>query len=314
MANLSDRTRRGQILLVTGFALAVAFIGLALVLNSVIFTENLATRSESTTTSDAIAHANVVETATEKLVTYVNTYNTTNSSSYDAVDRNLTRGFENVSSVATEHQLFDGQVVNDTLRLYDEGTLVQQTNESRNFTSDDHANNWVLAQNPDGARELQVNVGNVDTSLLPIASPEFSVVATNGTDTWQLNVTDTGDVEVIENGVTIGSCGYSTTPFWVNVSAGTVDDSDCPYVDVFRERGLSGADTLEFRNAKIITDGTYSTIVNESFSGVEDDNPWVADQPYIQPAVYAADVSVAYNNQVISYATELRVAPGESDD
>lgn len=264
MAHLSERSRRGQILLVTGFALAVAFVGLALVLNSVIFTENLATRSESTTTSDAIAHANSVEQATEVLVAYVNTYNTTNSSSYDSVDHNITRGFENVSSVTTQHQLYDGQVVNDTLLGYDNGTLIQQTNGTRNFTSDDgYERNWEVATSANGARAFRMHVisaPDLDDGGIIFTSPdEFSVTVVNNSDTYELNLTDTGaftsDIEVRFDGPSAtATCGSSTagSAAWVNVTEGTFRGDECDAVRMFRDRAIDNADQITFRAGNLV--------------------------------------------------------------
>lgn len=53
MADVADR--RGQLVLVAGFAIAVTFVVLALVLNGVIYTENVGTRTADVGERDAIA-------------------------------------------------------------------------------------------------------------------------------------------------------------------------------------------------------------------------------------------------------------------
>jgi hypothetical protein len=323
MANLSERSRRGQILLITGFALAVAFIGLALVLNSVIFTENLATRSESTTTSDAITHANSIEDAAEGLVEYVNTYNTTNSSSYDSVGQNLTRGFENVSTVATQHQLYDGRVVNDTLLRYDNGTVIRQTNESRSFTDDDGTREWEpIGSNANDVRKFRIHVFDAGDELDGSDDTPFNVTLTDTSgQEWRMNISENPGLPGLTTdhfvGVETPGGGYTCEAtdldeFWVNVSAGTVAGSECPDFD-FAE-GLSTIDEIEFNNGEDIN-GTYRLLVNKSFGSVNS-GPYATGtgQPYIQPAVYAADIRVAYNSRVTSYETDLRVVPGEGDD
>ncbi|MEF8907354.1 MAG: hypothetical protein V5A13_05805, partial [Haloarculaceae archaeon] len=45
---------RGQIILVTAFALAVAFVALSVVINGAIFTQNLATRGDTAGGGDAL--------------------------------------------------------------------------------------------------------------------------------------------------------------------------------------------------------------------------------------------------------------------
>lgn len=50
----SGSTDRGQLILVTGFALAVVFLGLVLLLNSAIYTENVATRATADDPKEAV--------------------------------------------------------------------------------------------------------------------------------------------------------------------------------------------------------------------------------------------------------------------
>ena len=61
MANLRDDDR-GQIILVAAFAIAVIFVSLALIVNSAIFTENLASRGETAGSDGALSMRAMVET------------------------------------------------------------------------------------------------------------------------------------------------------------------------------------------------------------------------------------------------------------
>ena len=160
MADLSRRGRRGQILLITAFVLAVLFVGLALVMNSVIYSENLATRAD-TTTSQPILHANSMETGTEDVIRYINEHNTSPSlTDYSPLRTDLEEAFENISDISSRHSLRDGQVTNDSLGRQFNGTWIRQTDATRNFTDKNHAETWTAVSGAAGARSLRIFVHN----------------------------------------------------------------------------------------------------------------------------------------------------------
>ena len=315
----TDAERRGQILLVTGFALAVVFVGLALVFNSVIYTENLATRSESTTTSDPIIHKQSVEAGAERIVEYVNEYNATNASGYDPVAENVTSAFENMTAVMVAQQLEDGQVVDDSIRDIDNGTLVQQPNATRNFTSATNATNWTPVNgSANGVRGMEFNITEIHSGTA------FNVSAEDGDgDVWEMKVRPNqlaGDAIQVETpSGTTTECGppSTDTPFRINVSAGTIADGSggvesCPGLAF---GGLGTVDSVEFNHSDN-ANGSYAFVVNETRSSIDTSGVDYGPNsrfPRVDPAIWGVTIRVDYESDVLEYVTEVRAVPGETD-
>ena len=74
MANLSEDDR-GQLILVGAFIIAAAFIVLALVVNSAIFTENLATRDDVPGSQDALEFRDEVHQGVSNVIEGTNQNN-----------------------------------------------------------------------------------------------------------------------------------------------------------------------------------------------------------------------------------------------
>ena len=72
MADMSASTRdRGQMILVGAFALSMTFVALALLLNSAVYTENLASRSIDAGASEAIEFREEARAATVGILEYL---------------------------------------------------------------------------------------------------------------------------------------------------------------------------------------------------------------------------------------------------
>ncbi len=300
MADLSDR---GQLILIAGFALAVTFVGLAVVLNSVIYTENLATRSESTT-SDPVSHARSIDAGTVDLLESVNEYNVSQSPSYDALRTNLSRGFANLSEITTIQQLVTGQVVNDSLGSTYEGTWIVQTDETRDFTNDSDDIEWSLVEQADGARSFRVFVAN--TSELD-GNSSFTVEATDANgSTWNMSI----EPETV-NGSGF-SCDFgSVSSVWVNVSRGTVGGDRCSGLGFGSTIGQIS--NVSFSQAANIQ-GTYRLLANKSMADVNSfDFGSNTTSPFTRRAIYGATVDVDFERENLVYRTTLRVIPGERD-
>jgi hypothetical protein len=329
-----DADRRGQVLLVTGFALAVTFVGLALVFNSVIYTENLATRSESTTTTDPVSHAESLRSGTERLVGAVNEMNASNTSNYAQVETNFTWAFENMTAIMTKHQLGDGQVVADEFAFPNRyrATVIHQVDEERNFSNADRERDWTLVSGAEGARGLRVFVGaesllegNDTPGTTEPDSEPFNVTVRGGGDTWRLNVSSdprslSSDATLVgvrttaDEHVTCGAPDPTTDPFWINVSEGTVDGTECAGLDF--AGGLDAIEDIEFNNASNVN-GTYRLVVNRSnnSAGIDQSNyGQLPAEPSTEPGIWGVDLTVDYESDVLRYVREMRAVPGEKDD
>lgn len=307
MANLTDSGRRGQIILVTGFALAVVFVGLALVLNSVIYTENLATRAEITT-EDPIQHTTTMNAGTEEILEYINEYNTSQTTDYPALEDNLSVAFGNLTAGITQHQLSNGQVTNDTLTTIHNGTWIKQDDETRAFRNETGAGNWELVADASGARSLRIFVNN------PSILGSFKVEAIGSAgDRWTLTIGSTVDVDNANgNTFSCGSSLNSLSGFWVNVSEGTVDGDDCGGLNF--GGGLEHIESITFSDGGQI-EGTYRLMVNKSEGDIlpSTDYGTPPNDPFTEPALYGTNVNIEFARKNLFYRTEITVIPGEKD-
>lgn len=311
MADLSRGSRRGQILLITAFVLAVLFVGLALVMNTVIYSENLATRADSTT-SQPILHANSMETGTEAVIRYVNEHNTSQSATYSELRTALADGFDNVSRVTGRHSLRDGQVTNDRLGTDVDGTWIRQTDESRAFTDAGNAKTWTAVSGASGARTLQIFV---NTPTEPNGSSAFRMEAEDSSpETWVLQIGD-DEVWMRDSTGTTETCTPPGAPsangFWVNVSAGTVGGSACD--------GLHFGDHLDPIQRVEIADGgnitgSYRWIANATESTVDTGQYDDTTGPFLEKGIYGTWIEIDFERESLVFRADRRVVPGEDRD
>lgn len=306
MADLRRRADgRGQLLLLGAFALAALFVTLALILNVVIYTENLATRADSRT-SDVVAHSQSVERATVDLLQYVNE-NSTSDSTYSDLKDEFGVGFSNFTTGTARFQLTSGVVTTGTNRTEFEGTWLTQTNENRNFTnrSGDPVD-WKPVDDGSGTgvRSFRIQVQDLSGS--------FEVEASDGTDSWELDIgpSISSNVTVTDADGSHECPSPSTLPFWINLSEGTVEGTSCD-LPAFAE-DLGPIQTIEFEHPEQIN-GTYQLMVNETETSFTSNFGSNEDGPFTKPALYGAVVGIEYETTKLSYRTDRRVVPGETD-
>jgi len=323
VAHLGEAPSRAQLILFVGFTLAVVFVALAFLLNSVIFTENLATRSEAARTSNAIAVSDDVERGVVSVVDYANEHNT---SSYSEVEGELEDGTGNIERLLGRQQLSNDAVVSVTFTSYNKATWVNQSYQERNFTDKSGRDAWVLVDSANDTREFRINVTN--TSRLEstaVGSPRFfTVTATDGTsDEWTMEIyhnvtgTDEYEVEVVDgNGIT-RTCNVpgGRDTFWVNVSDGTMGGDECRALR-FGEN-ISAVEKVDFNNGDNI-EGTYRLLVGKEEENVNSAPYNTTGSPPAPPilssAAWNATVHVEYETGTLTFETEVHAAPGEEDE
>lgn len=313
MADVGRSTDRGQLLLLAALGMAILFVALALVLNTVIYTENLATRgSEIAGGGESLRYLDTARTGLGHSIEYVNDNNAT---SHDALVGNLSATVP-VWANASRRQLFHrSRSVNVSLVGTTNGTHIDQDAE-RNFTNESGTANWTLASDVTGTREYAIEVNSTTELESFPASSAFNVTVDDGSTQWRLNVTENGSSIVV--GVRDGNgneatCSAPSAPVWINVTAGTVDGEECDGL-TFRE-GVSTPYEISYFNGHNVT-GTYSVIVdNESVA--TSPGPHLLDDgagnPHATPAIYSGRISVVYHAPRLFYDAEARAAPGERE-
>jgi len=294
-----NRPERAQIILVGAFALAVVFVALALVMNAAIYTENLATRSESAATADAHAFHRGTTTVAEDAFQYAHEVN---DSDHAGLERNVTQALDAYYNVTRTQQAAGGQLAEATVGSTTRGTNI--TDDTGTFEGPSEFDRWTLASGVTSTRKFQMQI---DTLTLP-STEEFRVIA-GGTSTWYLNVSYDGteyDIGVVESG-TYTKCDSTTLEdISIDFSAGTVNGNDCAALNLHE---VTGSYVLEFDNSSEV-EGEYQVIVNaeETYTSAD------LDDPETDPVLYSMEIDLIYWTPELEYQSTIRVAPGEYSD
>jgi hypothetical protein len=307
---------RGQLIIISALVIAVLFVGLALVVNSAIYTENLSTRSNSHS-EDALS---ATTTTFETITTYLERVNTRHNTSYDDLTQNytqLTSDFQNAQSntYAKRGAAFEMTTLDQT-----NGTHLRQANQSRAFTNaSGNPSDWRVATGVGGISDYMMVVNRDDlytdsggSGLLSNAST-VSLTDEDG-DTWELHIYETTANEVavkpVVDGTEKSACEVGATEVEIDLVAGTVGGAPCSTL-VFAE-GLEGPLDIEYHNPDEIA-GSYSLRVDVVIDPATSDH-YVergAGSPTATPNIYATTPTMTYATSDISYTATKRMVAGE---
>ncbi|MDS0221077.1 hypothetical protein NDI54_06920 [Haloarcula sp. S1AR25-5A] len=314
MAHLRDDSR-GQLLLVAGLALALVFIGLALVVNSAIFTENLASRGETAGSSGALAARAATEANAGTAIEQANHYNP--SAPVDAFNRSL----RNVSTQTEALSATSGTLSNVTYAGHRNGKRVSGAIDRTN-NSYTVADSVERVSGANGTRGLVFNASDLPGESTPLVVKVNDTTATGDRNSWRAQIWETtSDVHVktFRNGTSASEnrterCSVpSSTANRIEVTAGLVNGQPC---DALR-RNDSGANfwfgngagdeyDVHFKNTNYTT-GDFEMVV---YSG---GGPSILLTTLSDDAIYDAEVQFVYDGPDVWYNTSVRVAPGEPD-
>ncbi|WP_254543642.1 DUF7261 family protein [Halomarina pelagica] len=293
---MADVSERGQMLLVAGLTLATAFVALALVLNTAIYTENLSTRTSDPGASEAIRFAEAVEVDLGDAVTYVN--------EREATYPDRRAAFEDVvaswSDATADSAAIDGVFTAVSLSSVEQGTRVVDGNASDGLTNATGAGDWtVVADGRVRAFEMRVD---------PPTGRSLVVEFANASATWTTTVervdSSTVEVRTTHPDATVATCtvaasGGATIDVSRETVAGDGDPRYCRALDYASE--IRGAYDLELRDADAVS-GTFELVANRA----------VDDGPSTETVLYGATVSATYDSgRVTARWADLRIAPGE---
>jgi len=326
----TDAGDRAQLLLVAGLVIAVTFVALALTLNTVIYTENLATRSSDVAGGDdSIRFLDATE---DGIAGILDRANRNHNESHAAVRDNVTADVDAWRNTTGRSFAINGIVTNVSNRNLTNGTRMLQTDGSRDFTAADGSSNWTLASNASATRQFRLNVTNAsltdsEHTAVGVTSEVFHVQFNDGTARHRLYVyrdttVGTVNVTVVTNGsLTAGSdpCSASGSNVFVNVTAGTVGGESCSALSFISDLQGSYAITYNKTDSAVVgetANGTYHLIVDDRsvarspgprFNDAPGDSPWA------DAAVYAIEYDAVYQTSRLRYIADVRVAPGEPD-
>jgi len=325
VAHLNDDDR-GQIILIAALALAVTFIGLALVVNSAIYTQNLASRGEIAGSNDALEMRAMVETNVGQGVTAANRYN---HSSQTALETSLRESMGTVSTQTERQRVTSGTLVNATLAgspTY--GTRIAQTDTST-FESGEAtpSADWMVRERVtrpgDGTNATRRFV--INATALPSSGSEFVVTAngTGGNPKWTMRIwgavgpSGTVNVEVDPPSGGTQTCSVPIEEPYahIDVTGGTVQDEPCLALqggsfDGRFAHGVGDEYNITYESGDQIR-GNYSMVVLDSTPANTLDT--APASPFSTTAIYNATVQYRYDTSNLQYEAKIRVAPGEPD-
>ncbi|WP_157971528.1 DUF7261 family protein [Halorussus litoreus] len=307
---------RGQLILVTGLAVAVTLVALVLLLNTVIYTQNLATRGTGVEHGEAVAFRG--ETASG-VGAVVDAENRAGYDDWEAVQENVTAGVKRYDNLSTRYSAERGTIADveeDSLAL-SEGTILSQTDDSRYFTSAGGDADWLLIENVSSVRRFRATVSGEDLSDGPGGA--FTVRLVSESDTREFYVyNDSEDAIAVSNDL-VGSppdgCTASGPEATIDLTAGTVGGTDCPELDY-----PAGSDeyNVTFDNGTAVT-GIYELTVglppgDSKVKTGQFDGPAADDStPRWGHAVYDAAFDLHFETATMEFHTRVRVAPGEPE-
>lgn len=312
---------RGQLILVTALAIAVAMVALVLLVNTAIFTENLASRDVASGDREVFEYR---QSLTRGVGAVIDAENRAEYGGYPSVRANVSDSINRTDALIRRTKVERGAVaaIDRPAVAFDQGALVRQPNGSRNFSNESGAKNWTVATDVSGTRRYAATVDNstlLDLSL-GSAADGFHVVLNNSSAEWHVYVyedTLSGNVTVAVKNASQSSpnevCTTSQSPATVDFTAGTLAGTECSGLQW--ARGLVGSYDVEFRNGDEAV-GTYNATLNVtggSVNGGSLNSGPAADSPYSVPAVYAARIPFTYESPAVRYVETIRVAPGEPD-
>jgi hypothetical protein len=305
---MDDRDGRGQLLLVAALGLAVAFVVLAVVLNAVVFTENLATQNHGRT-DDAVAFQNAVDDGVGGLLVGVNDHDNSDYAELSTAFRaGVGRWSANTSLLAAS----DGRIAETTVASVENGTQVIQS-ESRAFTNENGLADWTAATGVEETRRFRMVVSQTDS-----ANP-FRAQVSNGSETWTVQVEENGtatDVTVLEDGTPQITHTETGDTVEIDLTEGSVNGTE--YENWTFAAGVPAGYDISYENGDTAT-GRYVFVVDRLRVAMLDDLP--ADTYYSRnsgeypttiPAIYRANLSVSVLRSTLTYETSVDVAPEES--
>jgi hypothetical protein len=302
---------------VTGLAVAVTLVALVLLLNTVIYTQNLATRGAGVEDGEAVDFRQEV---VEGVGGVIDAENREEYDSRTKVEDNVTAGVTRFDALLSKYyaeSVTVADVEEESLSLTD-GVLLHQTNASRNFTNvDGSSSNWKLAGDVGNARNVRLTVSG--ENLSDGRSGSFNVrLAGDGGSEWRVYLYNDSDDDIavaVENGTDDPevACTASGPEATVDLTRGTINGTPCP--KLVWATGVSAPYEVTFRNADAVT-GTYEMTVDAPEAAVQKSNfaePGDEDSPRWAYAVYAAEFEIHFETPNLVFHTTLRVAPGEPE-
>ena len=311
-------SERGQLLLIAALAVAVILVGVALLLNAAIFTENIATRE---TGADGREATNIREATVADIGELIERENERENET-DVTDR-VGDGIDAMVPMLEREHVRHGTVVDLERNETHEGEQIKWDTDvnSKNFTVEhvieedvtEPKPDWTLLTDVNAVRAFTLTIDN--ESLTSLDEPNGTQLENNafgiefaGPDVTQYVYLDSGEVVIANvSGNGIHRCSIaSADEVTVDLTGDRLETDE----EIRRcHRGLwptsnsSEISTIEITNGDE-AGGEFSLTIDDE-SNADDE-----DELTSEPAVYAATVEFRYTSAELDFETYIEVAPG----
>ncbi|WP_239524453.1 DUF7261 family protein [Halogeometricum borinquense] len=319
------RDDRGQLLLVTALAMATLFVVLALLVNTTIYTGNVASRSDVSESAHVINYRSEAVEAAGSAVGYANRHDNESSpdvdAAYIALNESLRRSVANWSDTTAAHGALSGTASEMQVITVQNGTRIAQTDSSRNLSSPTGATTWSPVTDATGIRGPEMRLATADLATVSDDGDDVGQLVADGS--FRVNLTETdgevrslfvyerndGDVGVTVRspGGTVRTChaaadGLTT----LNARTATFENESCPALRAFDR--TDDAFEVSFVAAQNAV-GTYSFAIDQRADGTSVAPSLSLDSgmPFYTAAIYTADVNVTYRSPDTYYNATVEV-------
>jgi hypothetical protein len=339
---------RGQLILVGGTALAVVLVGLALVLNTAIFSANLAARGDGAA-SDPVRVRGEADVTARTAITDINAENAGNRT-FPTLENELEDRMSRWQATLRDQHAMAGQWVHVDRAGVTRGWRIMQTNHDRNFTAGDARDGqhtWLVAENVQEVGLFEQNISRQSTyaagygttkAALANSSYHIAIKEQGTSDFWRIYIFQgVGSQNVYllteepgENFVgstsahinfATGSCSYQTLE-WVEleVRGGTFGGAPCDELQFFQDldpgydiyynnTAADDPNTLESDNVNR-SKGSYELFVGQAdVEGEPYHTAASGDSPFRLTALYSAAYDVSYKGERVSYDGTYEAVP-----
>lgn len=280
----SNARDRGQLIVITALVLAVVLIALALVVNSAIYTENVASRDTGIESGQVQEDRQLIE---EDLQRHIDRSNReTVADDWSSVESTFTNGHSHWEGAMQDRASVNGRSVTTSIQSTTEGTHIRQ-DTSRNFTAGGTTMagdpDWTVAENVteagpfrlDVERSSLLDVDDLETLSDPVdavSGNAFYVSIENSTGEWKVYVFRDSSSNVYL--YTVGPGDDSLTDQFDEIDDGLLDaegicvegstddtvtldfreprfgELDCTTLEFYDDRTLGTDHDIRYRNAR----------------------------------------------------------------
>lgn len=273
-------TDRGQLILVTGFTIAVVLVALVVLLNTVIYTENLATRGVDAGGADAIEYRATVVGAVSELIAEENERYYEGSLPVAGVEN----GTETIDGMLSERYLARGAVAETTSEIH-EGPPIDWEIQSRAFA--ENGSNATVARNVTDTERFVLTLESVEAATG--SEDPFRLIVGD----WEMTITVETTPDTEDDRIVIKANGKS----WNRSSAEAPLEVDL------------GNETIDGQSIALGTPSNPNEIRYENADQLTGSYDFRATGP---PTVERVDLAIYYETAELRYTTEATVEAGES--